>query len=105
MMQNSVRGGMKVEELSPSAILVCLHVQDDRNVVPNIGNNKCRMKIRFDRRRRRWRHWLVHVVLRALGAGALAAGSGHWARGHWLRGAALGDAAGKRRPAVAAEGG
>ena len=61
------------------------------------------MKIWFDRRRRRWRHWLVHVVLRALGAEALAAGSGRWAWGRWLWGAALGDATGKRRLAAAAE--
>lgn len=47
VMQNPMKEGMDVEKLGPSAISVLLHLKDNRNVIPNVGNGKSVMKIHF----------------------------------------------------------
>jgi len=38
---------MDAEKLGPSSILIFFHLKNNRNVVPNIGDGKSGMKLRF----------------------------------------------------------
>lgn len=47
VMQNPMRAGKDAEKPYTGAILVFLHLKDNRNVVLNLRNNKSMMKIHF----------------------------------------------------------
>jgi len=47
MMQDSMWASMNAEKLGPSAILIFFHLKNNRNLVPNIGDDNNWMKIMF----------------------------------------------------------